>query len=166
MPKVKIKFFTAEWCGACKARKEFILSLAKDYPITVELLDIDTAEGAAEFGSLGFAAIPSFVWENGNGEVLGSTTGGDNWEYIDLTEDALKQEGISFESPYYGTSYDADTATETWDDGTVIGGSGTGTGGGKPKTGSEAKDNKILWYAAGGVGAILVIGLLIYLFRR
>ena len=61
-----MKLFTANWCSQCKPVKQFIDTNNLD----VELIDVDTEEGANVASSLGIRGLPTLI--DGSNTIVGS----------------------------------------------------------------------------------------------
>ncbi len=62
-----IKYFTATWCGPCKAFKPIMQEIAGEESIIVEFIDVDEQQNLAQ--QYGVRSIPSVVIEENGVEV-------------------------------------------------------------------------------------------------
>ena len=62
-----IKYFSAKWCGPCKAFKPIMQEIAGEESIIVEFIDVDEQQNLAQ--QYGVRSIPSVVIEENGVEV-------------------------------------------------------------------------------------------------
>ena len=62
-----IKYFTATWCGPCKAFKPIMQEIAGEESIIVEFIDVDEQQNLTQ--QYGVRSIPSVVIEENGVEV-------------------------------------------------------------------------------------------------
>mgnify|MGYP001594907135 CR=1 FL=1 len=58
---MKLKLFTAKWCGPCKQLKQW---LENENIEGIEIVDIDTPEGSNEAAKVGIRGIPALLTED------------------------------------------------------------------------------------------------------
>lgn len=66
----KLLCFKASWCQPCKAMKNIIFKLQKDYPDRVLVYDLDSTDDKPIFERYGVTIVPTFILVDDEGSAF------------------------------------------------------------------------------------------------
>ena len=78
----KLLFFTASYCGACKAIKPIVEKEAPEKGLELKLVDIDDEEGAYMADDYGIRSLPTLILLNPDGSEIKRAVGNTAWKEV------------------------------------------------------------------------------------
>lgn len=80
--KKLLYFFTASWCGNCKAIKPIVEKEAPEKGYELKFVDMDTEEGVDIAEKFGVRSLPTLVVVDENGNEIKRAVGNTAWKEI------------------------------------------------------------------------------------
>lgn len=78
----RLLFFTASWCGACKALKPVVEKEAPEMGYEIKYFDMDTDEGAFAADDYGVRGLPTLITIDSDGSELKRAVGNTAWREV------------------------------------------------------------------------------------
>ena len=75
-------FFSASWCGSCKAIKPIVEKEAPGKGFEIKYYDLDTDEGAFAADDYGVRSLPTLIVIDSDGSELKRAVGNTAWKEV------------------------------------------------------------------------------------
>jgi thioredoxin 1 len=70
MEKIKVYYFSAEWCAPCKKLAPVLHSVYKEYDYIIDLVKVDADKERGMVDLLGIQSIPTMVYYKKDGTAV------------------------------------------------------------------------------------------------